>query len=447
MSRRSIEIRKLPAALLAALLCFYPQLATAQVYDSFRLVGNHPATASGFVTSITFNADTDSVTVDYLNVAGVSSVFEAALTPAVSIPATTPVFMPPAEFLDTLPPSLDLDQIDFYNGRFVSADGTEPPGHWFRLTRFNDRFSGVFRIDNRLYAINRYSADPTVLVHAAQPNTNRFLPNRRVKVSAIIDEEYLQADTLDDGLGMDNIGHLFALESINVMDGLLTDSMGISVLLEQLIYQPSSALAVNAQPHDLITGAQNWYRSNADAFGLTDNLATLYFRGTVSGTNTSPDSHPQTAQTSDNIVVQGNSASYQFATAHYFGAVLGIISEPGTLQDWQFSGAQALPNVHWSERQRSLLELNPPPAEYTQTISNDEPQVASPPDETVNEVDSQLVIAESPETSNPSGNGLISDDFGNETTLADTTTSGGGSVDWLFLWLLLIPGLRIFHNR
>jgi hypothetical protein len=438
MSRWSTALRKLPAVALAVLLCSYAQLSVAQVYDSFRLAGDHPAAASGFVTSISFDANAERVTVNYLNVAGVSSILEAELTPSVAIPVATPVFLPDAGFLDDTPPSLDLEQIQFYNGRFSEADGTTAPDHWFRLTRFNDQFSGVFRIDNRIYAINRYNADPTVLVHPAKQNNNNFLANRRVRVSAIIDEQFLQADTVGDRQGMDNLGHLFALESINVMDGLLTDGLGISVVLEQLIYQPSTSLSIVAQPNDLIAGAQSWYGNNADAFGLTDNIATLYFRGAAGVQANAPNSHPQLAHTSDTMVIQGNSANYQFATAHYFAALLGINNEPGTLQDWQTSGSLALPNVHWSDQQRSLLALNPPPAEFTQIISNDAPDVAVQPEQPINEVDSQLVLAESPE-----GGGLINDDGFDNVSSPATTQSGGGAFAGVLLLLMMVPGYRV----
>ena len=427
---------------LAVLLCSFAKLSAAQVYDSFRLAGDHPPVASGFVTSISFDADAERVTIDYLNVAGVSTILEAELTPSVAIPLATPVFLPAAGFLDETPPSLDLEQIQFYNGSIAQDEGTTAPDHWFRLTRFNDQFSGVFRIDNRIYAINRYSADQTVLVHPAKDNTNNFLASRRVRVSAVIDEQFLQADTIGDQQGMDNLGHLFALESINVMDGLMTDGLGISVVVEQLIYQPSTALSIVTTPNDLIAGAQSWYDGNAEAFGLTDNIATLFFRGAAGAQTTAANSHPQLAQTSETIVIQGNSANYQFATAHYFATLLGIDDEPGTLQDWQISGSLALPNVHWSDQQKSLLALNPPAAEFTQIISNDAPDVAVPPEEPINEVDSQLVLAEIPE-----GGGLINDDSVDAVSGSATTQSGGGAFAGVLILLMMVPARRAVRSN
>ncbi len=439
MSQRFTQLGHYFAAVLT-LLCLCASNTWAQQYDSFRLVGDHPTEVSGFVTSISLDSDTDQITVNYLNVAGVSSVYNATLTPSTAIPASTPVFMPPAGFTETLPSSLDLEQIHFLSGRLSSSEDTQAPDHWFRLTRFNDQYSGVFRIGNRIYAIDRYSADPTILVRPAQPNKNNFLPGKRVKISAIIDEQYLQADTVGDQQGMDNLGHLFALESINVMDGLLTDSLGISILLEQVIYQPASVLTLPSQPHDTIAGASNWYGSNADAFGLTDNLATLFFRGSLTESANDGSAHPQLAATNANTIVQGNSDSYQFATTHYFGSLLGLINEPGTLQDWQNNDALALPNVHWSERQKNLVELNPPPAELTQLISYDAPVVADQPEQPVNEVDNQLVIAESPE-----GDGIIRDDGSGNTSPEDASGTGSFAsvVEVLALLIILCSYIRV----
>ena len=74
-------------------------------------------------------------------------------------------------------------------------------------------------------------------------------------------------------------GQLVALESIHVMDGLLADSLGLTVLLEQLIYQPASVLSVSTQTTDMEIGANSWVDSNAESFGLGDNLATIFFSG------------------------------------------------------------------------------------------------------------------------------------------------------------------------
>ena len=212
-------------------LALLPVRASGQVFDQFRLLGDHSGLSTGFVTSISFERESSRATLNYLNVAGAGYELTVELTPSQSIQSALPVFLPAAEFLQPPPPALDLSGIEFFQGTIAPLEGVATPAHWFRLSYFNNQWSGVFRIDRRIYSIDRYSQDDPISVRPATSGDLSFLPDQRIKVSAVVDESYVQSDTVGDLSGMDNLGHLFALESIHVMDGLLADSLGITCLL------------------------------------------------------------------------------------------------------------------------------------------------------------------------------------------------------------------------
>ncbi|MEM7257824.1 MAG: hypothetical protein AAF404_10590, partial [Pseudomonadota bacterium] len=276
------------------------------------------------------------------------------------------------------------------------------------------------------YSIDRYTDDDTVTVRPVRHGDLDFAANQRIKVSAVIDQHYIQPNAMSDQPGMDNLGHIFALESLHVMDGLLSDSLGITITLEQLIYQTASLLSQS--PQNYLTGAEQWSDANAEAFGLTDNFAMLFFRGGQDSDNNDTIVAPIT--NNDHIAVIGNTDSYQFATAHAFGRILGLPYETNTLLHWQESGV-SLPDVLWSNTQRQYLQANPLPAAFVQSISNDAPDVADPPaDKPAQEIDQQLVISERPES-----DGLINND--DTTTEAGSSGTGGAPISLLLLWFLL----------
>lgn len=408
--------------------------AAADVYDQFRLIGDHAGNTTGFVTSISFHRDQNIATILYVDVAGGSNELTVTLSPSSSIQSVLPVFLPPPDFLQPPPLSLDLSGIEFLQGRIASNNGSPPPPHWFRLTYHDERWSGVFRVDNRIYSIDRYAVDTTVKVRSAKHGDLDFLPNSRVKVSAVIDELYVQPDATGDLLGMENLGHLFALESVHILDGLLSDSLGITVWLEQLIYQPSTALSDVLSPDHLLDNAEKWSDRNADAFGLTDNLAIMFFRGSPSQ---STPGFTLNDRTNDHIAVIANTQHYQFTTAHAFGLTLGLPFEDKTIQHWQNGNTDVLPDVLWSPSQKQFLENHPLPESLVQTISYDAPQIADPTgDQPASAVDEDLVVAEQPES------GEIFDDDD-----ATVGTSDNGTGAFAPVALLLALWLQRFQRR
>lgn len=414
------------APTLALMLSMCAGLVSAQEFDNFRLVGENVPAGAGFVTSISLPATSETAQISFLNVAGLSKVYDVTFTPSQTIRNSVPVFMPPPGFSDYQPPALDLTGVEFFNGTLVDSDGAATPPNWFRMTKYDGRWSGVFRIADRIYAIERDNDNPVIDVRHTPSPHDIFQPARRVKVSAVIDEEYLFAN------GSEN-GHLLALESIHVMDGLLADTLSITVLLEQLIYQPADALTSPAQIFDLQAGAESWLNSNGEAFGLTDNIATLFFRDATNASS-SLGLHPDNGLVGNNTIIQGNYSAYQFSSAHYFGKLLGLFDEPLTLQDWAIDAEVALASAHWTDRQKEFLDFNPPSADLTQILSYDAPEIAAPPVEEINEVDRLFVDSDSPESDN-SGPALLNDD---DASGGNANTSGGGSYSPGFIALLLL---------
>lgn len=415
------------APILALIISMVTSIVSAQEFDSFRLISENTPAGAGFVTGISLNTDSEAAQISFLNAAGLSRVYDVALTTSDAISENTPVFLPPSGFSDFLPPALDLEGVQFFKGSLIDPDDGALPPHWFRLTKFNGRWSGAFRVADRVYAIDRSDENNIVDVRYTPSTQDIFQPTRRVKVSAVIDDEYLFAD------GTDNLGHLHALESIHVMDGLLADTLNTTVLLEQLIYQPAAALTSPEQISDVRAGARNWLDTNGAVFGLTDNIATLFFRNAI---NSSPGirTQPDNGLIDDGLIVQGNYNSYQFATAHYFGRLLGIFEEPMTLQDLTTNADGALLSAHWSDQQKEFLELNPPSADLIQVLSFDTPVIAAPPPEEINEIDSRFIDAEAPEGANQ-GPALLNDD---DVNVDPGNASGGGSYSLNHLMLILL---------
>jgi hypothetical protein len=417
--------------------------ATAQIFDQFSLVGDHSGIRTGFVTSISFDAQQRKASIQFLNVAGGSEEFTAQLTESTSIQSSIPVFLPSVDFLQPPPASLDLSGVEFLQGALSASEGSVVPTHWFRLTYFDDQWSGAFRVDQRIYSIDRQSTDSTVTVRPVRDGLNRR-PDSRIRVSAVIDENYIQTDSLSNAAAAGNQGHLSAIESIHILDGLLTDGLGITAWLEQVIYQPATILPATTAASALLAGAETWNDTNADVFGLDDNLAVFFFRGGMPPYGVGEPALQ--AYTNDHIAIIGSTPDYQFATAHAMGGMLGLPYENNTLQQWHLNSRTALPDVFWSDSHRQHLSANPLPASLTQSISYDAPEIADQPSEqTAVAIDEALLIAEQPESG-----GLISNDAPDSTPSDFTANEGAGALV-PFALLLLLAGQRVTrrnaHNR
>ncbi len=409
-------LRKI-APLLTLVLCAFGGMTSAQEFDNFRFVGEGTTASAGFVTSVSLGPDTSTATLSFLNVAGLSTVYNISLQPSDVIRASTPVFLPPAGFAENFVQPLGLAGMQFLTGTLTDPQGGNVPAHWFRLTLYDNRWSGVFRVANRIYSINRQADNTVVNVRHTPSPYNTFQPSRRLKVSAVIDEQYLMAAPSIQP------GQLNALESIHVMDGLLADTLGTTVLLENIIYQAAAELS--SESGDLLEGAQQWLDTESDAFGLTDNYATLFFREAANRNLITAGSNPKNGAADNGAIVQGTNPEYQFATAHYFGSLLGLSDQPQTLQHWISSGDIALPEVYWTAQQKETVDLSPPSAELTQFLVYDAPDTSTPTPDEINAVARQLVDADSHEgtgndapllsdgSSNPasSGGGILRPDF------------------------------------
>ena len=435
--------------LLTMMLFALSGTASAQQFDSFRFVSEISPAIAGSVTGIEFfesasgdnDADNPKAALSFLDASGLSTVFDVEFSPSGIIRDGVPIFMSGTTFGNSNAPSLDLEDVQFLVGNLVNPEDPEAllPIHWFRMTLHNGVWSGVFRINDKIYSIDRLQTDNVIEVRTTSSTNELFQPATLARVTALIDEEYVFADSVGDSVGMDNTGHIFALESIHVMDGLTTDTLGIALRLDQLVYQNASALTSSSQPFDLAAGASEWLDNNAEAFGITDNLATFIFRG--ANTRSPVDGvHIATGIVQDNFVIQGNSIYYQFESAHYFGSLLGLPIEAGTLQQFVADGLHPLPAADWSQSQREFLSANPPPAELTQTLSFDAPIIEITEDP-INQIPQDLIDSDLGEGSD-NGGLLQSDD---SDVVSESGGSGGGSfgTSLLLLWLLsLIPAVR-----
>lgn len=423
------------ALLLTLVGCTFASVSPAQELDNFRFVGENTAVSAGFVTGVSLN--NNKPTVSFLNVAGLSTVYDIELRPSAIINENTTVTSP-ASFNEFNIPAIGGSGIQFMTGKLVDPSNATLPPHWFRLTKYNNRWSGVFRIADRIYTIGRDSDNPVVDVrHTGSPNTV-FQPGRRLKVSAIIDEQYLQAHS------QSTPGYLHALESIHVMEGLLADTLGITVLLEQVIYQPSTELSSQVASLDPTAAAHRWLDNNATALGLTDNYAKLFFRETVN--SFSSGINPKSGLVDGDVIVQGSHNEYAFTTAHYFGELLGLDSEPLTMQHWADDKAIALSSVDWTAAQKAAVDANPPAAEFTQLLVYDAQPVADPEPEVPNVIPDQFVNSESGESRNPDP--LLQNDSNNAGTPSnDFTDTAGGTLRPEFIFILLLIWIRTVRSR
>lgn len=433
--------------LLVIMLSLASSNSSAQQFESFRFIGEATSTAAGTVTSVTL-AETDSK-LSYFNAAGLSTIYDITFEPSQIIRDGIPVYMPANDFSNT-EDSMNLTGVSFFTGTLTNAEDpqSDVPAHWFRMTVHNGVWSGAFRIADRIYAIDRSRRDNIVEVRAT-PSQNTWLqPSRQIKVSAVIDEEFVFADAPGDSLGMDHLGHVHALESLHIMDGVMNDSLGMTARLEQLIYQSS----------DVLTTPATWIADNATAFGIEDNYATILFRGDESIQNSS----------ASNYLVQSQKDFAQLATAHGFGKLLGIAEEDGTLQSPQ----DPLQAAHWSDLQKAMLLENLPNASMVRIISSDAPPIeVTEPDEPINEIpqhilDSEIVESNDPTSANTetdsetnsqsnsgaAGSGLLQNDAQSDNTSQTVATDGGGQLSYtsllsLVLLMMLSLGRRSGYRR
>ena len=395
-----------PVLVLALMFCIFSGATSAQQFDSFRFAGDAPAVASGSVTSITLDETRSQVS--FLNVAGLSTVYDIEFTASQIIRSDTTVFMPPIDFEASASSQfntntdLSLDAVQFLTGQLVDPENNNatPPPHWFRMTLHNGAWSGAFRIGSRVYSIDRLQANPVVEVRATASDNVNFQATQQVKVSALIDESFAEGNTLSVSPGTGTPGHIAALESIHIMDGLLTDSLNLSTRLEQLIYRNSTEL-------DTAGGTGSWLQSNGGAFGLSDNFATLAFRG-ADGIQ---------PVTQNNLILQGQSNHYQFDSAYYFGQLIGLPAQFGTLQTP--TGPQTIESAHWSELHRDFLDANPLPAGLVSVLSFDAPEIEITEPEEFDEIPDFLLDMEGAESNTDDALNpplLLSDDSDNQTS-------------------------------
>ncbi len=418
------------SSLLVMMLYVVSSNSSAQQFDSFRQIGEVGGTAAGTVTSITLAPTTSQIS--FFDAAGLSTVFDVIFTPSEVIRADVPVFTPSSDFgsaiSTTIEQSLNLDGVGFFTGTLVNTQDRqgEVPAHWFRITFHDGIWSGAFRIADRVYSINRDQRDNIVEVRSTPSQNTTLLPTRQVKVTAVIDESFVYADAPGDSVGLDTLGHIFALETLHVMEGIALDSLGLSLKLEQLVYQESSE----------ITSPSVWLADNAETFGISDNFATFLFRGNA-------------APGIGNNYVQQNSAGYaQLATAHNFGELLGLPAEDGTLQ----SNLSPLNAAHWSDSQKIFLSANLPNPAMVQIINSDTPDIEITESEIINEIpqsilDSEIVESIQPDSINSGA--ILQNDGDGQANLIPMESGGGGKLGPLsatFLLLISILSRRRFST-
>jgi len=412
-------------SLLVMMLYVASSNSSAQQFDSFRRIGEVDGTAAGTVTSITLAPTTSQIS--FFDAAGVSTVFDVIFTPSTVIRDDVPVFMPSttfgSEISATTEPSLNLDGVGFFTGTLVNTQDRQGPvpAHWFRITFHNGIWSGAFRIADQIYSINRDQRDNVVEMRSTPSQNTQLLPTRQVKVTALLDEGFVYADSPGDSVGLDTLGHIFALETLHVMDGIALDSLGVTLRLEQLVYQDSNQIASPSQ----------WLADNAATFGIDDNFATFLFRG-----NDDP-------AIGSNFVQQNLAGYAQLATAHNFGDFLGLPEENDTLQ----SNLNPLNAAHWSETQKEFLSANLPNPELVQIINSDTPVVEITEPEIINEIPQSILEAESVESIEPDSDdsesttgGLLQDDAAGDvqSNVTSTNTGSGGSFSPYSAFTLLL---------
>ena len=408
-------------SLLVMLLYLASSPSSAQQFESFRQVGEASGIAAGAVTGITLaqtlpttgsqaSEQTDSQ-ISFFNAAGVSTVYDVIFTPSNIIRADTKVFLPPDDF-SAAQPGPNLDEVSFFTALLVNAaDPQGPvPTHWFRMTFYNGIWSGAFRIADRIYSIDRSRRDNIVEVRITPSPNITLRPTRQLKITALIDDEFVFADPPGDSIGLDSIGHIHALESLHIMEALTNDSLGMTFTLDQVVYRPSREL--------VSPGA--WLESNASSFGIDDNFTSFFFRG-----NESLQSQVSRAPNTS-FVVQNTLNFNQLTSAHLFGNLFEIRPENSTLQ----SNLNPLDAAHWSEAQRTALLDSISDFSMIQTISSDAPEIEiTESEEIINQIPQDILDSEIVESIdqniNSNSDGLLQNDEINTADLA-TQSSGGG---------------------
>ena len=394
--------------------------ALSQTFDNFRFVGL-PGATGGTVTSFSLdeNPDGGSTSGDarigelsYFDVAGLSSVFTLIARPSGVLGGQTAVYSSSDAGVERLQLA-DLHDIAFYTGELAHETISAPP-NWFRLTYYRGTWSGVFRVGGQVYSLNRGNASDVVEVRTTLSQTMQLNPTLRTRLSAVFSTGYFQDDSTES-----SEKQIPSLESIHVLDGLLSDSLGLTFLLDQIIIDNGIDTV------DLDT-AVDWLRQNRDTYTMDDKLATVFFVDQQDA-NTAP-GNTALVSADDAIILQPGTPEYQFATAHNLGNMLQLREQEGTLQHWSETGLTALPAVHLSREQQDDFNANPPASQLLQVLSNDQPSDDAPPLPRPPELDSTLVDSDSQERQAPGPQ--------NDPGTA-STTSGGGSAMWLLLVALV----------
>jgi len=404
--------------------------AWSQTFDNFRFVGV-TATPIGTVTSLSIDTSTESAgdagELAYFDASGLSTVFTLSIRPSTIINPQTTTLLQRGDGFDSLSLQNLLD-VQFFTGELTNdatADATTPPPNWFRLTRYNGAWSGVFRVGGQVYTIPRSSNSDVVEVRSTLSETVSISPTHRARVSTVFDNSGFQSDGV-----ADTEKQLAALESIHVADGLLADSLGLTLQLEQIIVG-SVFNTTGASADDANVTAIDWHQRTQTTTGTDDNLATLFFIEPGEITASSTLANGASVARDEGIILQPYSATEpQFSTTYSFGALLGVGNEAGTLQDWRPAELAALPVVHWSEQQRENFDANTSLVGLLQALPNDQPTPATPTLPVPAPLDPRLVESDAEEKTPLQ---LLND----SATLSDTASGGGGSAMWLFLFGLL----------
>lgn len=405
-------------------LLLLAEVAWSQTFDNFLFVGI-PGMPNGTVTSLSLETPAeigsaggtiDIGEVSYFDAAGLSTVYTLSATPSEVINSQTIVFTD--KTTETLRLA-DLHDISFYKAELTHESNNAPP-NWFRLTNYQGVWSGVFRVGNQVYSVNRETSTDVIEVRTSLSDTVYISPTLRGTVSAVFSTDYFNNGSTD----RQNI-QAPALESIHVLDGLLSDSLGLSLQLDRIVTaNVFDDVAPAASSDFTISTALNWKEQHADWFGADDKLATLFFTDQQAEGNTT--SNTATIATDDAIIVQPHDTEYQFALAHNFGKLLNLRDQSGTLQDWQQNALVSLPAVHWSQQQQDDFDNNPPASQLLQVLNNDQTLTETDSLPEPAELDRVLVESDSEEREAA----LPQDDP--ITATSTSTTSGGGAI-WLCL--------------
>jgi len=395
------------------LLLMHP--AWSQTFDDFRFVGI-PGVPGGTVTSLTLG-NIDGVgegELSFFDAAGLSSVFTLTYKPSTVINSQTPVFSG-AEITPENNPLPSLDDISFYTAE-LSHETNNIPASWFRLTHYQGIWSGVFRVANQIYSLDRERSENVIDVRST-PIANADSPlTLGARVSSVFDIGYFPDNATQRSLAN-------ALESIHVLDGLLSDSQGLTLSLEQIIIDNILQFTDTNTADNLASAIVDWRQRNP----IEDNLATLLFVDQADGESLANSLSTNFAAIlqDDATIILPHGAGYQFETSHSFGKLYNVREQSNTLQDRRETGLVSLPAVHWSEQQLEDFDANLP-GRALRILSNDQSTNTDQQLPVPAELDEQLVDSDSQESATI----LQSDQTAQSLAPA---TSGGGSALWLCL--------------